>query len=164
MPSPSALARRAWVERLSVKVQAALWVVSAAVLLVYGRVIDVASDPDRCNQCVRARARAAGHALGQGLTPPHPPYRGFIFIGCAALAVVLTVAFYCVVWVRRVQGSQWPWEIVAPGMIETATAGGVVAFVSFTIGLWPAYGMLTPLVTAAIGMGGAMSLHFLPAI
>lgn len=86
-----------------------------------------------------------------------------MFLGCAALALALTVAFYCVVWVRRVQGSQWPWAISAPGMVETATAAGVVSYLSFVVGLWPAYGLLTPLVMGVCFMGAAMTLHFIPA-
>lgn len=100
-------------------------------------------------------------------SPSTAAYRGcraFVFAGCAALALALTVGFYCVVWVRRVQGSSWPWAIAAPGMVETATAAGCVSFLSFTVGLWPAYGLLTPLVVAVCFMGAAMTLHFLPAI
>ncbi len=71
---------------------------------------------------------------------------------------------YCVVWVRRVQGSDWPWQIVAPGMVELATLAGLTSFFSFIVGLWPAYGFLTPLVVFTLFLGGMMTLHFLPAL
>ena len=47
-PPPSRVSR-AFVERVSTKVQALLWVVSAVVLLVYGRVVEAASDPRKSN-------------------------------------------------------------------------------------------------------------------
>jgi len=71
--------------------------------------------------------------------------------------------FYCVAIVTRLRGADWPWQVVAPGMVEVATLAGVTALICFTAGLWPAYGFLTPIVVFTIALGGVMSLHFIPA-
>ena len=95
-------------------------------------------------------------------SPPSLLLRTFIFIGTAALTVAFLIGFYCVVWLRHVQGTSWPWQIVAPGMVEVATLSGVVSFLAFVAGLWPAYGLLTPLLVGILAMGLMFSLHFLP--
>ena len=78
------------------------------------------------------------------------------------MSLFFVVLLYCVVWVRRVMGSTWEWQIVAPGMIETATVGLVTAYFSFTIGLWPSFGLLTPLVVGVVFVGAMFVTHFLP--
>lgn len=125
------------VERISTKVQAALWVIAAVVIFVKGGVYEVASDPARSN-----------------------PF--FVYLGLAALALTVVLAFYCVVWIPRVHYSQWGWAVVAPGMVEAATAAVVTSFFSFIIGLWPGYGLLTPLIVGFEAMGCVFVLHFIP--
>ena len=78
------------------------------------------------------------------------------------IGVFFTIMFYCVVWITRIQGSTWPWQVVAPGMVELATLSAVISFFSFNFGLWPAYGFLTPLVVFTLFLGGAMIFHFVP--
>ena len=138
LPRPAGRVPAALVERISTKLQAALWVAGAALLLTKGGVAEAAGDPARSNAF-------------------------FIYAGLAALSANLAIGLYCVVWVRRVQGSEWPWEIVAPGAIEAAALAMVAAMLAFTVGLWPAFGLLTPLVVGFITMGALFSTHFLPA-
>ena len=78
------------------------------------------------------------------------------------LGIFFTIMFYCVIWITRIQGSTWPWQVVAPGMVELATFSAIISILSFTIGLWPAYGFLTPLVVFTLFLGGAMTFHFVP--
>jgi hypothetical protein len=35
---------------------------------------------------------------------------------------------------------------------------------SFLIGLWPAFGLLTPLLLAVLFMGSSMAFHFIPSV
>lgn len=53
--------------------------------------------------------------------------------------------------------SHWRLTLLRP-------AAPPVAPHSFVIGLWPSFGLLTPLVVGVIAVGGMMLLHFLPAI
>ncbi len=129
---PSAL-----VERISTKLQAAFWVAGAVLLLTKGGVYEMASDPARSN-----------------------PF--FVYLGLGALALSVALGVYCVVIVPRLYGSNWGWDIVAPGMVEVATLASVTGFISFCIGLWPALGLLTPLVVGFIAMGAVLSTHFIP--
>jgi hypothetical protein len=126
------------VERISTKLQAALWVGGAAALFFKGGVYEVASDPARS----------------------HP---FFVLLGLAALALQGVLALYCVVWIPRVHGSEWGVEVVAPGVIEAATLAAVTALVSFVVGLWPGFGLLTPLVVGFLAMGCIFVTHFIPA-
>ena len=134
---PASRISSALIARISTKVQAALWVVAAGLILSKGGVIEASFDPK--------------------LSSPF-----FIYTGVAALSLFFVVLLYCVVWVRRVMGSTWEWQIVAPGMIETATVGLVTAYFSFTIGLWPSFGLLTPLVVGVVFVGAMFVTHFLP--
>lgn len=127
----------ATVARLSTKCQAALWVAAAGLVLSKGGVVECALDASRSN-----------------------PF--FIYTGLASLSLFVVILLYCVVWVRRVMGSDWEWQIVAPGMIETGTIALVTSFFSFIIGLWPGFGLLTPLVVAVVFVGTLFVTHFLP--
>ena len=128
----------ALVERISTKLQAALWVGGAAALFLKGGVYEVASDPARSNPA-------------------------FVYLGLAALGLLAALTLYAVVWVPRVHGSEWGVEVVAPGVKETAALAMVVALLSFVVGLWPGFGLLTALVVPFLAMGCLMATHFIPA-
>ena len=136
---PANRASNSLVERVSVKVHAVCWVVGAALLLTRGQVLDAAADPARST-----------------------PFFIYSFLACAA--VLVTLMLYCVLWVRRVHGSQWPLQVVAPGLVEVATLAGALALLSLVAGLWKEYGLLSPLVVGVLGMGALFSLHFVPNI
>ncbi len=128
----------ALVERISAKLQAALWVAGAVALFLKGGVYEVASDPARSNPA-------------------------FVYLGLAALGLLGALTLYAVVWVPRVHGSEWGVEVVAPGVKETAALAMVAALLCFVVGLWPAYGLLTMLVVPFLAMGCLMCTHFIPA-
>jgi len=69
---------------------------------------------------------------------------------------------YSIVWLPYVQRISVPFEQYAPHLGAVAGGAGVAAFVLFTVGLWPAFGWLTPLVITSQAMGCMMALHFLP--
>jgi hypothetical protein len=77
---PANRASNSFVERVSTKVHAVFWVAAAALLLTRGQVLDAAADPSRSS-----------------------PFFIYLFLAC--LTVLLTIMLYCVLWVRRVQGS-----------------------------------------------------------
>ena len=134
---PANRASNELVARVQAKVHALVWMGAAALLLTKGEVLDAAADPTRSSPA-------------------------FIAIALGCVGVALAIMLYCVLWVRRVHGSQWPLQVVAPGMVEAATAAGLGALLSLIVGLWPAYGLLTPLVVGVLGLGGLFSLHFVP--
>ncbi len=134
---PANRASNSFVERVSTKVHAVFWVAAAALLLTRGQVLDAAADPSRSS-----------------------PFFIYLFLAC--LTLLLTIMLYCVLWVRRVHGSQFPLQVVAPGLVEVATLAGVAALLSLMAGIWREYGLLTPLVVGVLAMGGLFSLHFVP--
>ena len=130
-------ASNAFVERVWAKVHAVAWMAAAALLLTKGQVLDAAQDPLRSS-----------------------PFFMYLFFAC--FAVLFTIMLYCVLWVRRVHGSQLPWRAAAPGLVEVATLAGVLSLLSLMAGLWREYGLLTPLVVGVLSMGALFSLHFVP--
>ena len=134
---PANRASNDFVDRVKIKMQAVVWIVAAGLLLTRGQVLDAAQDPARSSPL-------------------------FIYLFLACFALLFTVMLYSVLWVRRVHGSQWPLQVVAPGLVEVATLAGVVALISLMAGLWKEYGLLTPLVVGVLAMGGLFTLHFVP--
>lgn len=86
----------------------------------------------------------------------------WIGLGLAAAIVNLAIMLYLICYLPRVRGIDLPWEIAAPQLIPAGTIAGGVSFVAFILGLWPAYGLLTPLICGAVGMGVLFSAHFIP--
>lgn len=125
------------VERISTKVQAALWLVGALLVFFKGGVYEAAADPSRSL-----------------------PF--FIYLGLAALTLSTVLMVYGVVVIPRLYGSQWSWDVVAPGLNELGALSFVTALVSFIVGLWPGFGLLTPLVVGFMAMGCILGLHFIP--
>lgn len=167
-PGPSHLPNRVSrevVARVSTKAQAALWVAGMVMLFVYGGVGDSLFDSARSEPCVGARSAAArARARASSPAPPSFPRSTFVYMGLTAFSVAIFVMLYCVVYLRRIRGLTFPWQVIAPGMIETATIAGVASYFCFVAGLWPAYGFLTPIVVAVCYFGFAFSLHFVPPI
>lgn len=85
-------------------------------------------------------------------------------LGFACIGIFVAIMLYLVIYVRRILGIDLDWQVYAPNMIPTATGAGVVAFLLFIIGLWPLYGLLTPLIVACLFLGGMMVTHFIPVI
>jgi hypothetical protein len=60
------------------------------------------------------------------------------------------------------KGIDLEWNVYCPRVIPVAT--GAMVFGSFTLMMasWPVWGLMTPFVLGIIGVGGLMSLHFVP--
>jgi len=137
---PESLRRRSSREvyaRLAGKAQAAAWVLAAGLAFGYGGVGAAARDPAR------------SHAWAVGL-------------GCAAAGAAAAVAGYCLLYLPFVARVRLPYETAAPWAVPAATGALVAAFFAFIVGLWPAYGLLTPPLVCVLAMGVLMSSHFIP--
>jgi hypothetical protein len=138
-----ARARREAISRLSGKLHAALWVVAAALVWRYGRVWEelVWPAPHVGSGGVSAWALRLGAALA-----------------CASAGIGL----YLVVWLGCIARVDLAWDVAAPRAVPAASAAGVAALLCFLVGMWPAFGLLTPLVLATLTMGALMLAHFIP--
>jgi hypothetical protein len=70
--------------------------------------------------------------------------------------------FYATLYLRHVLRIRVPFEQYSPALVPVASAAGVTTFVAFLLGLWPAYGFLTPIVVGVLGMGAIFVWHFIP--
>jgi hypothetical protein len=119
------------------QIHAAFWVTLAGLVAYTTQVVPVALDGSRSS------------------TP-------WIAMGLACFSVNLTLMLYLLCWLPRVRNIDLPWGIVAPNAVTVGTVAGSLSFVCFVIGLWPAYGLLTPLVCGLLLMGLLFVTHFLP--
>jgi len=122
--------------RISVKIQAALWVIAAILLEVYGRVFAMMWEPGKNNP-------------------------SFILIGWVATSVFVLLMLYALIWLPYIERVGLPFDEYSPQLSYAGAAAGVAAFISFLIGLWPAFGWATPLVIACETMGFLMVGHFI---
>mmetsp|Transcript_18095 Transcript_18095/g.53811 ORF Transcript_18095/g.53811 Transcript_18095/m.53811 type:complete len:155 (+) Transcript_18095:242-706(+) len=79
---------------------------------------------------------------------------------CFSLNCVL--CFYLTVWLPYVQRIELEWAVYCPRVIPTMTAVGLLCGFGLLRGLWPVWGLLTPLILASVFMACLMSLHFIP--
>jgi len=84
-------------------------------------------------------------------------------MGCLAFIANFFVFLYLAVWLPYMEGIDDDWEDHCPRVIPTATLIGIFSTLCFTIGLWPLYHLLTPVILFVMLMGTIMSAHFLPA-
>ena len=54
------------------------------------------------------------------------------------------------------------WNVYCPRVIPTMTVLGLTCGFSLIRGLWPVWGLLTPLILGLVAMACLMSLHFIP--
>ena len=54
------------------------------------------------------------------------------------------------------------WNVYCPRMIPTATIAGIASTICLNIGLWPVYGLFTPLILGTVSLGSLMALSFIP--
>ncbi|KAJ8606276.1 hypothetical protein CTAYLR_010319, partial [Chrysophaeum taylorii] len=107
-------------------------------------------------------------------------------IAAACFAMNCVLCFYLAVWLPYVQRIHIEWSVYCPRVIPTMTIVGVMCSFSFDPasylpsessgveclvfffccrlirGLWPVWGLLTPLILALTFMACIMSLHFIP--
>jgi hypothetical protein len=119
------------------QLQAAAWVIAAALTGVYARVGPTLADPSRT-------------------LPPA------LYLAYASLGLTLTIGVYLALYLPYVARIDLPWSTYVPWAIPVATGSGVTAFLCLIVGLWPAFGLLTPLLVATLFMGAMMATHFLP--
>ena len=137
MAGPRRFSGSVLLARASTKVQALCWVAGGVATAIFGRVFDSMWEPGKSNLA-------------------------FIQLGWLAAAFFATLMLYAVVWVPVVLRIDVPIETYSPRLGFAAAGAGVVAFVSFTVGLWPSFGWLAPLVVASQAMACMMSMHFVP--
>ena len=70
--------------------------------------------------------------------------------------------FYLAIWLPYVQRITYEWSVHCPRVIPTMTGVGIACGASLLRGLWPVWGLLTPLILAVVAMACLMSLHFVP--
>jgi len=66
-------------------------------------------------------------------------YKRPLFVGTICCITNFFIFLYLCVWVRHVQRSLEDFEIVAPGAVPTATILGFLAFILFSVALWPVW-------------------------
>lgn len=121
------------------QLQAALWVVAAVLVFVYGKVGAAAGDS--------SGGKSLPWALG---------------VGYASVGVFLTLGLYLVVYLPYIARIHLPWSTYVPWAVPAGAAAGVTAYLAFTVGLWPSYGLAAPAVVGVLAIGAIMAAHFLP--
>lgn len=91
-------------------------------------------------------------------------YSPFIILGWISLVIVLSLFFYGTIYLPRIAHIDLPFDLYNPTLVPIATITTIISFLAFIIGLWPAYGLLTPLVVIIELMGSIFIWHFIPAI
>ncbi|XP_062991710.1 transmembrane protein 128 [Elgaria multicarinata webbii] len=85
---------------------------------------------------------------------------GWFVLGCCLLAVSLSVAFYCIIYLEWYHGIE-DYDACYPALIPATTASFIAAAVCFNISLWPIWSFLTPLVLFIQFMGIVMLVSLL---
>ena len=86
--------------------------------------------------------------------------RTWLGAGGALFSVVLLVGLFFQVYLPVVQGVTIPsdrWELEYPWLYPIATVCFVLSLVSFTLGFWDVWGLLTLPVMFFLGMGAFMA-------
>mmetsp|Transcript_21356 Transcript_21356/g.67009 ORF Transcript_21356/g.67009 Transcript_21356/m.67009 type:complete len:155 (+) Transcript_21356:90-554(+) len=98
-----------------------------------------------------------------GVMLQDPSVNRFWFnIATACFSINCVLCFYLTVWLPYVQRIHLEWNVYCPRVIPTMTVVGILCGFSLVRGLWPVWGLLTPLILALTFMAGIMSLHFIP--
>ncbi|XP_070613435.1 transmembrane protein 128 isoform X2 [Erythrolamprus reginae] len=85
---------------------------------------------------------------------------GWFLLGSCLLAVSLSVAFYCIIYLEWYHGIA-DYETSYPTLVPITTANFIAAVVCFNISLWPVWSFLTPLVLFIQFMGIVMLVSLL---
>jgi hypothetical protein len=130
-------ARRRSVDYVSNKLHAAFWVALAVVAVYFTRLWEVVVLDERVS-------------------------RGWFNAGVVFLALQVGLVLYLTVWVRYVRRITLEWEAYCPRVLQASVWTGLVAFLLFSVGLWPVFGLLTVPLLLLLVMGLVMSTHFMP--
>jgi hypothetical protein len=127
-------ARRELAERISTKLHALFWLAAAAAVATWG-------------------------GLWAALTSDARAERWLLYLAAAAGSAAVSIGVYLVLWVGS---SGLAWEVAAPWAVPSATAAGITALLCTIAGVWPIYGLLSPLVVGVAFLGALFSAHFIP--
>lgn len=129
--------RRERIECIDTKIKALMWLVGDALMLWATDFFPTVLYDDRCSEF-------------------------FLNVAFVSLGIFATLILYSAVWLKYVQGVQEEVEVVAPRVMPAATLFFVVQGFAFTIGLWPAFGLLTPVILVVNFLGFLNFFHFVP--
>ncbi|KAK8795548.1 hypothetical protein WA158_000205 [Blastocystis sp. Blastoise] len=119
------------------KVVAALWIIGVLITLAATHFFKIIQDPSLVNiMFIRI---------------------GFFMLGCC-LALFLYLSIY-LPYFKKVYDD---WNEYCPNVIYGITILSSIAFLSFNIGLWPQWGLLTPILLVFFFTGIMMISHFIP--
>ena len=124
-------------ERISAKVHAIFWVVSAILLIKYTDVYNLVLYSEKVNRIA-------------------------LNVAIVCFFSNMCIMLYLTFWLPLVQKVTTPWEIYCPNMIPTSTALGVTCVILLMISFWPVWGMLTPLIVTIMLLGFLFLSHFIP--
>lgn len=127
------------IENLNNKIHAFFWVVADILLLYATDFWNVCFNDDRLN-------------------------RSFFNLGIVCSGVFTCLILYAAVWLPYVKRVTLDIQVYAPRLIPASTAFGVLASLGYIIGLWPVYGLFTPIILCVNFFSLIMATHFLPAI
>ena len=129
--------RRERIECIDTKVKAVLWIVGDALMLWFTDFFPTVLYDERCSQF-------------------------FLSVAFVGLGIFATLILYASVWLKYVRGVQEEVEVVSPRVMPAATLFFVVQAIAFSIGLWPAFGLLTPVILVVNFLGFLNVFHFVP--
>ncbi|KAK7485867.1 hypothetical protein BaRGS_00022862 [Batillaria attramentaria] len=75
-------------------------------------------------------------------------------VGAGLIGVTLAIALFLIIWLSLVKKvSSDDWEKLHPTAIPIATASFILGSICLLKGLWPVWGLLTPLILVTLFMG-----------
>ena len=89
-------------------------------------------------------------------------YARYLVAWAVGVCINTAIFLYIAVFLPLVRGDKREWEQTAPWAIPTASLVGVLCFVCFTIGIWPAYRWLSLPVTIALFFGAVFFIGLFP--
>ncbi|GAB1603929.1 transmembrane protein 128-like isoform X1 [Argonauta hians] len=84
-------------------------------------------------------------------------------LGAILIGVNITIGAFLILWtscIKKIPSDEW--ERQYPAAIPTATASFILGVVCVTIGLWPVWSILTPLILFLIFMGCVVIIAMIP--
>lgn len=89
--------------------------------------------------------------------------RTWLNIGLMLIAVNIGIALFLIIWISCVQKiNSDEWERRYPAAIPVATGAFIIGAICLTVGLWPVWSILTPLILFVLFMGFVVIVTMLP--
>ena len=86
----------------------------------------------------------------------------FLNVALVCIGVNCAMLFYFSIYGPLIQGKDIDLEKDTPQLIPVMTVCGLMAFITLMLGLWPVFGVLTPVYLLVLSFGASMSMTFLP--